>query len=126
MKALLVRLGAPETDGNSVASMFVFHDGKFKHGREIDIEVTGDSSGTLQSNVIYVENAAEFKIDVEDSERHEMSSNVRADFHTYVFEWLRDRIAWYADGQLPREKKGSRNIPTLPTKFMMSLWMFDG
>ena len=65
--------------------MLVFRDGKFKHWREIDIEVTGDPSGALQSNVIYAENAAEFKIDMEDSERHEMSFDVRVDFHTYAF-----------------------------------------
>jgi len=125
MKAPTVQPGAPETDGNFVATMFVFRDGKFKHWREIDIEVTGDSSGALQSNVIYAENAFDFTIDMEDSERHKMPFNVRTDFHTYAFEWLPDRIAWYADGQLLREKKGGKNIPKLSAKIIMNLWMFD-
>jgi len=125
MKAPMVQPGTPETDGNFVATMFVFRDGKFKHWREIDIEVTGDSSGALQSNVIYAEDAYEFNIKMEDSERHEMDFNVRSDFHTYAFEWLPDRIAWYADGRLLREKRGGHNIPKLSAKIMMNLWMFD-
>ena len=48
------------------------------------------------------------------------------EFHDYAFAWLPDRITWFVDGQQVREYTGgSVAIPELPTKIMMSLWVFN-
>jgi endo-1,3-1,4-beta-glycanase ExoK len=46
-----------------------------------------------------------------------------ADFHTYAFEWLPDRVRWYADGQLIHEVADApiRNLRR-PQKIIMHLW----
>jgi beta-glucanase (GH16 family) len=128
MKAPSVQPSDQTTNGNFVSSMFVFRDGKFKHWREIDIEITGDSSNHVQTNCLVAENKIQFSIDMEDSKKHTTPFNVRSDFHTYAFEWLPHRVAWYIDGRVVREKRagGPGNpIPELSGKIMMNLWMFD-
>ncbi len=46
-----------------------------------------------------------------------------ADFHTYAFEWLPDRVRWYADGQVIHEVTGApiRNLRR-PQKIFAHLW----
>jgi len=126
MKAPTVQPSNPWIDGNFIATMFVFRDAKFKHWREIDVEVLGDSSGTVSTNVITGENIRKFRIDMDRSKKYEAPFNVRADFHTYAFEWLPDRITWFVDGKVIREERiGDVPIPELPGKIIMNLWEFD-
>ena len=56
MKAPDVQRGNPDVDGNFVATMFIFRDAKFRHWREIDIEVTGDSPNSVTTNVLRADN----------------------------------------------------------------------
>jgi len=126
MKAPAVQPSNPWIDGNFIATMFVFRDAKFKHWREIDVEVLGDASGAVSTNVITGENVRKFRIDMDRSKKYKAPFNVREDFHTYAFEWLPHRITWFVDGEVIREEKtGDLPIPELPGKIIMNLWEFD-
>jgi beta-glucanase (GH16 family) len=126
IRAPKVHPGSSLINGNYVATMFVFRDAKYKHWREIDVEVTGDSPDSITTNVLSADNTVKWSADIAESRSFKVGKNLRSDFHTFAFEWLPDRISWYLDGKLIREKKGGHvPIPDLSSKIMMNLWMFD-
>jgi len=126
IRAPHVKPGDSNINGNFVAAFFLFRDGKFKHWREIDIEVTGDAPDSLHTNMLSGDNQAEWKLDMSDEDEHNVSKNLRADFHTYGIEWLPHRIRWFLDGEVVRESDGTKvPIPTLSTKIVLNLWIFS-
>jgi len=126
MKAPSVQPNDTKTNGNYIATMFVFRDGKDKHWREIDFEITGDSPGSVTTNVLSADNTIEWRAGIQATVHHEMPFNDREDFHVYAFEWLPDSITWYVDGKKVRQYKGGQvSIPELSGKIMMNTWVYD-
>lgn len=126
MKAPSVQNGNTRINGNFVATFFVFRDGKYKHWREIDFEITGDAAGSLQTNILSADNTEKWNWRIQEDAKHALPFNVREDFHTYAFEWLPHRITWYVDGKVIRVKEGGKlPIPEMSGKVMMNLWTFN-
>lgn len=126
IRAPQVQPGNSEVDGNYVATMFVFRDAKYKHWREIDIEITGDHPDSITCNVLSADNTTRWSSRIAESKKHRMNEDLRSSFHTFAFEWLPHRISWYFDGKLIREKTGGHvPISDLSAKVMMNLWVFD-
>jgi len=124
MKAPDVHPGRPETEGNFASTMFVFRDGKFKHWREIDVEIVG--SGDMFTNVLNADHTATWSASMQKEAHMHVGSSTRANFHTYAFEWLPERITWYFDGKMVREHTPGHgvDIPHLSGKVIMNLWVF--
>eukprot|EP00928_Gymnodinium_smaydae_P007886 TRINITY_DN12820_c0_g2_i2.p1 TRINITY_DN12820_c0_g2~~TRINITY_DN12820_c0_g2_i2.p1 ORF type:complete len:186 (-),score=35.36 TRINITY_DN12820_c0_g2_i2:142-699(-) len=108
--------------------MFAYRDAKFKHWSEIDIEVTGDAPNTVTANVLKADGTSSWTPGIQDSKRmFPKNFNARELFHTYAFEWLPDKITWFIDGKIVRVHRGGRvPVPSLSTKIMMNLWVFNG
>jgi beta-glucanase (GH16 family) len=141
-----VRMKAPHPNpamgnGNLIATLFVFRTPKFQDWREIDIEVTGESADSIWTNVIYGDNREGWAADMQEATKVYPSGtgamaqpagiNSRTDFHNYAFEWTPTQIRWYVDDVLIRVKDdgvGDNNVqvPDLPGKIMMNLWIFNG
>ncbi len=123
--------GTPGVNGNFINTMFVFRTPKFQDWREIDIEVTGDSSTSLTTNVIYGDNQQSWMPSMQEAMNPSPPAGFdsRADFHTYAFEWTPTQVKWFIDGTQIRSKDsgvGPNNIlvPDKSTKIMMNLWIF--
>lgn len=129
MKAPSIQPGDAHTNGNYISTMFVYRDAKYKHWREIDVEVTGDSKNSLTMNVLYAENAEAWSPAIQESLKFEAGSdvNLREEFHTYAFAWLPTGISWYFDGKLigTHGPEAKLPVPNLSTKIMMNLWIFS-
>jgi len=125
MKVPEVQPGDSDINGNYVATMFTYRDGKFRHWREIDIEVLGDTS--LFTNVIYADNTTNWASWFTRGDSQPGETDYRTGFHTYAFEWTPDKIAWYYDGVEFRNYTGDETvpIPELSGKIMMSMWIWD-
>lgn len=126
IKAPSVRHRNAWINGNYVATLFVFRDAKFRHWREIDVEITGDRADSLHTNVLWAEHADGWRAGMAEEGNHNLGTNLRSHFHTYAVEWLPQSITWFFDGKVIRRKRGGRlRIPGLSTKIMMNMWMFD-
>eukprot|EP00927_Polykrikos_kofoidii_P076787 TRINITY_DN73814_c0_g1_i1.p1 TRINITY_DN73814_c0_g1~~TRINITY_DN73814_c0_g1_i1.p1 ORF type:complete len:477 (+),score=61.70 TRINITY_DN73814_c0_g1_i1:64-1494(+) len=128
MKAPSVNPGKDWVDGNFIATMFVYRDGKYKHWREIDFEITGDSKHSVTTNVLVANDVWQWAPGIQASGHKEyLNVNTRNKFHTYVFEWLPDRITWSIDGTTIREHRSDSGIsvPEMSAKIIMNLWVFN-
>jgi len=127
IRAPEVKPGNTKINGNYVATMFLFRDSKYKHWREIDIEILGNTVDSLHTNVLSADDTGEWNADMGEEGDDEMGTNLRSHFHTYAIEWLPYRITWFVDGKVVRQKKDGKKIPIpkLATKIMMNLWVFD-
>jgi beta-glucanase (GH16 family) len=117
----------PSIDGNYISTLFTFRTPKFEDWREIDIEVTGDSTNTVTTNVIYGDDQFAWSPDIADDAANVFPAiDTRTEFHDFAFEWLPDSIVWYLDGVEFRryEQPAKRPIPNLAAKVMMNLWIF--
>eukprot|EP00928_Gymnodinium_smaydae_P075995 TRINITY_DN58_c0_g1_i1.p1 TRINITY_DN58_c0_g1~~TRINITY_DN58_c0_g1_i1.p1 ORF type:complete len:1537 (-),score=346.89 TRINITY_DN58_c0_g1_i1:167-4777(-) len=128
MKAPSVRPGDTHTNGNYISTMFAYRDAKFKHWSEIDIEVTGDRSNAVTSNVLKADGVSSWSPGIQATQQFFLKDfNSREQFHTYAFEWLPKKITWFIDGEVRRQHTGGRvPVPSLSTKIMMNLWVFNG
>merc|ERR1712117_559051 len=128
MKAPSVVPSDAQINGNYVSTMFAYRDAKFKHWREIDIEVTGDSPHSVTMNVLNAENTSAWNPWIQATQNFSANDvNVREEFNTYAFEWLPSGITWYFNGEVVA-RHGDGNglpVPELSTKIMMNLWIFD-
>jgi len=114
-------------NGNYVSTMFAYRDAKFKHWREIDIEVTGDDVSSVTMNVLNAENTTRWSPGIQSSQKfHGDGLNLREEFNTLAFKWLPTGITWYFNGQEVghHAAESSLPIPDLSTKIMMNLWIF--
>jgi beta-glucanase (GH16 family) len=125
-KAPEVQPGNTTINGGYVATMFVFRTPKFTQWREIDLEKTGTSPNTMDTNLINGDNHQQWGADFSDTGNSPVTIpfNAREDFHDYVFEWTSAGVTWYVDGQQIRQQLGAAKlqIPTESTKIMMNLW----
>ena len=105
--------------------MFVFRDAKFHHWREIDIEVTGDHHNSVTTNVLSADNTEWWSPRIAAGQERTVQGNARAEFHTYGFEWLPNKVTWFIDGKVVRTHYGGHPpIPDKSAKIMMNLWIF--
>lgn len=129
MKAPSVQPGNTVVDGNYIATMFAYRAAKFRHWREIDIEVTGDAVNAVTMNVLNADNTANWSPQIASVKQYRPQGvNVREEFHTFAFSWLPGGITWYLDGReiaTHRPGRDSLPIPNLSTKIMMNLWIFN-
>merc|ERR1719343_524473 len=126
MKAPEVQPGNPNVNGNFISTMFIYRDSNAHHWREIDFEITADSTNSLTTNLLYADGTKNWKAELQDSRRPNLGNmNLRKDFHTYAFEWVPSGVTWFVDGKVVR--KGSRlHTPDKSGKIMMNLWIFGG
>merc|ERR1719343_1733555 len=71
MKAPTVQPNNTQINGNYVATMFAYRDAKFKHWREIDIEVTGDDVNSMTMNVLNAEGTSMWNPQIQASQKFE-------------------------------------------------------
>ncbi len=82
---------------------------------EIDFEFLGKEPTQVEVNFHRNGvNKGPFKI--------ELGFDASADFHDYAFEWLPDRIRWFADGALIFETPEGADVPKNAGKLVFSLW----
>lgn len=127
MKAPSVQPEDTQINGNYVSTMFAYRDAKFKHWREIDVEVTGDTNNSMTMNVLNAENTSLWSPSIQATQEYKpVGVNVREDFNTYAFEWLPSGITWYFNGQVVGHHGPDAKLPVpeMSTKIMMNLWIF--
>ena len=55
---------------------------------------------------------------------YDLGFDASADFHTYAFEWHKDKIVWFVDGV--EVYTATENIPATEGKIMMNVWPGTG
>lgn len=112
-----VRMKAIKNDG--VVSSFFTYTGPSDSNPwdEIDIEILGKDTTKVQFNY--------FTDGVGNHEYlYDMGFDASEDFHDYAFEWHKDRIVWFIDGE--QVYTAEENIPVTPGKIMMNAWCGTG
>ncbi len=84
---------------------------------EIDIEILGKDTTKVQFN--YFTNGAG-----NHEYMHDLGFDASEDFHTYAFEWHKDKIVWFVDGV--EVYSVDENIPVTESKIMMNAWCGTG
>ncbi|MCB9988454.1 MAG: family 16 glycosylhydrolase [Rhodospirillales bacterium] len=82
---------------------------------EIDFEFLGKEPGKVEVNYHRKgKNMGPFTVT--------LGFDASADFHDYAFEWMPDKIRWYADGRQIFETPDGADIPDNPGRLYFSLW----
>lgn len=82
---------------------------------EIDFEFLGAHPGTV--DVTHWTNGK-----VHEAKRVELGFDPSQEFHDYAFEWSKDKIIWYVDGEKVHESAADHEIPRNEQKIYFSLW----
>lgn len=112
-----VRMKAIKNDG--VVSSFFTYTGPSDNNPwdEIDIEILGKDTTKVQFNYFTDgQGGHEFM--------YELGFDASEAFHDYAFEWHKDKIVWFVDGQ--EVYTATENIPSVPGKIMMNAWCGTG
>jgi endoglucanase len=80
---------------------------------EIDIEILGKDTTKVQFNFFRDSKG-------EHEHLHDLGFDASEDFHVYGFEWHKDRIVWFVDGQ--EVYSYNKDIPVTKSKIMMNAW----
>ena len=80
---------------------------------EIDIEFLGKDTTIIQFNY-FTNGVGEHEF------VYELGFDASEDFHTYAFEWHKDKIVWFVDGK--EVHTATEEIPSVPGKIMMNAW----
>jgi beta-glucanase (GH16 family) len=83
---------------------------------EIDIEMLGQDNRFITTNY-WTSSKNKY------SEVLELNFNASSEFAEYIIEWTPDYIKWYVNNKLIRTV--TKDIPTLPQKIYMNLWISD-
>ena len=104
---------------NGVVSSFFTYTGPSDNNPwdEIDVEILGKDTAKVQFN--YFTNGAG-----NHEYMHDLGFDASEDFHTYAFEWHKDRITWFVDGT--EVHSATANIPVTESKIMMNAWCGTG
>lgn len=84
---------------------------------EIDVEILGKDTEKVQFN--YFTNG-----EGNHEYLYELGFDASEDFHTYAFEWHKDKIVWFVDGE--EVYSAAENIPVTESKIMMNAWNGTG
>lgn len=108
-----VSMKAIKNDG--VVSSFFTYTGPSDNNPwdEIDIEVLGKDTEQVQFNY-YTDGVGNHEY------MHELGFDASEDFHTYAFEWHKDKIIWFVDGV--EVYSANESIPVTEGKIMMNAW----
>jgi len=112
-----VSIKAIKNDG--VVSSFFTYTGPSDNNPwdEIDIEILGKDTEKVQFN--YFTNG-----EGNHEYIHDLGFDASEDFHTYAFEWHKDKIVWFVDGV--EVYSAEENIPVTKSKIMMNAWNGTG
>ena len=109
-----VSMKAMKNDG--VVSSFFTYTGPSDSNTwdEIDVEVLGKDTTKVQFN--YFRNGQGGH-----EHMYDLGFDASEDFHTYAFEWHKDKIIWFVDGKEAYRIEGA-NMPVTKGKIMMNAW----
>lgn len=112
-----VSMKAIKNDG--VVSSFFTYTGPSDNNPwdEIDIEILGKDTTKVQFNY-FTSGKGEHEY------LYDLGFDAAEDFHTYAFEWHKDRIVWFVDGA--EVYSAAENIPVTKGKIMMNAWCGTG
>lgn len=112
-----VSMKAIKNDG--VVSSFFTYTGPSDNNPwdEIDVEILGKDTTKVQFNY-FTDGKGNHEY------LHDLGFDSADDFHTYAFEWHKDSIAWFVDGE--EVHSVDKNIPVTPSKIMMNAWCGTG
>ncbi|MBQ8613864.1 MAG: glycoside hydrolase family 16 protein [Ruminiclostridium sp.] len=112
-----VSMKAIKNDG--VVSSFFTYTGPSDNNPwdEIDIEILGRDTTKVQFNY-FTDSQGNHEY------MHDLGFDAAEDFHTYAFEWHKDKIIWYVDGT--EVYRATENIPVTESKIMMNAWCGKG
>lgn len=112
-----VRMKAIKNDG--VVSSFFTYTGPSDNNPwdEIDIEILGKDTSKVQFNYFTAGKGNHEYL-------HELGFDAAETFHNYAFEWHKDKIVWFVDGE--EVYSVSESIPVTPGKIMMNAWCGTG
>jgi len=112
-----VSMKAIKNDG--VVSSFFTYTGPSDNNPwdEIDIEILGKDTTKVQFNY-FTDGKGNHEY------MHDLGFDASEDFHTYAFEWHKDKIIWFVDGV--EVYSADENIPITESKIMMNAWCGKG
>lgn len=112
-----VSMKAIKNDG--VVSSFFTYTGPSDNNPwdEIDVEILGKDTAKVQFNY-FTDGQGNHEY------LYDLGFDSAADFHTYAFEWHKDRIIWFVDGA--EVHSVTENIPVTESKIMMNAWCGTG
>ena len=84
---------------------------------EIDVEILGKDTTKVQFNY-FTDSKGNHEY------LHDLGFDASEDFHTYAFEWHKDRIVWFVDGV--EVYTAEESIPVTESKIMMNAWNGTG
>lgn len=84
---------------------------------EIDIEILGKDTTKVQYNY-FTDGKGNHEY------MYDLGFDASEDFHTYAFEWHKDKIIWFVDGQ--EAYTAEESIPVTESKIMMNAWCGKG
>ena len=84
---------------------------------EIDIEILGKDTTKVQFNY-FTDSKGNHEY------MYDLGFDASEDFHTYAFEWHKDKIVWYVDGK--EAYTATENLPSTPSKIMANVWCGKG
>lgn len=85
---------------------------------EIDIEFLGKDTNQVQFNY-YRDGKGDHE------HMYNLGFDASKEFHTYAFEWHKDKIIWFVDGK-EAYRIENNNIPVTKAKLMMNAWCGTG
>ncbi len=112
-----VSMKAIKNDG--VVSSFFTYTGPTDNNPwdEIDVEILGKDTSKVQFNY-FTDGQGNHEY------LYDLGFDASEDFHTYGFEWHKDRIVWLVDGK--EAYTADANIPVTEGKIMMNAWCGTG
>ncbi len=112
-----VSMKAIKNDG--VVSSFFTYTGPSDNNPwdEIDVEILGKDTTKVQFNY-FTDSRGNHEY------MHDLGFDASEDFHTYAFEWHKDKIVWFVDGV--EVHSANENIPVTESKIMMNAWCGKG
>ena len=112
-----VSMKAIKNDG--VVSSFFTYTGPSDNNPwdEIDIEILGKDTTKVQYNY-FTDGKGNHEF------MYDLGFDASEDFHTYAFEWHKDKIIWFVDGQ--EAYTAEESIPVTESKIMMNAWCGKG
>lgn len=112
-----VSMKAIKNDG--VVSSFFTYTGPSDNNPwdEIDVEILGKDTTKVQFN--YFTNGKGSH-----EHMHDLGFDASEGFHSYAFEWHKDKIVWFVDGV--EVHSVTENIPVTESKIMMNAWCGTG
>ncbi len=84
---------------------------------EIDIEILGKDTTKVQFNY-FTDSKGNHE------HMHDLGFDASEDFHTYAFEWHKDKIVWFIDDV--EVYSVTENLPSTPSKIMANVWAGKG